>query len=148
MAIKSLVGAEGTLYIHTDTGLHTLKNNGKEPRDWDKAQFSTTPGDSPFMGFFFDELQDLVKTSTIVGQDREELVDAIMIMLTEGFLPAYEDLRAIREYKDKQIPVLNRKKNYDGFARSLWHGYKDLMPKVAGLLGYKIGFLFDKDAKF
>jgi hypothetical protein len=30
----------------------------------------------------------------------------------------------------------------------LWHGYKDLMPKVAGLLGYKIGFLFQNDANF
>ena len=148
MAIKSMVGAGGKLYFHTDSGLHTLKNNGKEPRDWDKAQFSSTPGDGPFMEFFFDELQDLVNTSAIFDQDRQELVDAIMVMVTEGFLPAYEDLRAIRAYKDKQIPVLNRKKHYDDFARSLWHGYKDLMPKVAGLLGYKIGFLFQRDVEF
>jgi hypothetical protein len=96
MAIKSMVGAGGKLYLHTDSGLHTLKNNGREPRDWDKDHFSSTPGDSPFMAFFFDELQDLVKTSAIFDQDRQELVDTIMVMVTEGFLPAYEDLRAIR----------------------------------------------------
>jgi hypothetical protein len=148
MAIKGMVGARGKLYVRTDSGLHTLKNNGKEPRDWDKAQFSSTPADSPFMDFFFDELQNLVNTSTIFDQDRQELLDAIMIMATEGFLPAYEDLRAIRAYKGHHIPVLNRKKHYEDFARSLWHGYKDLMPKVVGLLGYDTGFVFQRDGKF
>jgi hypothetical protein len=69
-------------------------------------------------------------------------------MVTEGLLPAYEDLRAICAYKDQQIPVLNRKKHYDDFVRALWHGYKDLMPKVTALLGYDIGFLFQRDGKF
>ena len=148
MAIKGIVGAGGKLYMRTESGLHTLKNNGKEPRDWDKAQFSSTPGEGPFMEFFFDEIYELVNTSTIDGKDREELRDAIMVMVTEGLLPAYEDLRAIRAYKDKQIPVLNRKKHFDDFVRALWHGYKDLMPKVAALLGYNIGFLFQRDGNF
>jgi hypothetical protein len=148
MAIKGIVGAGGNLYLRTESGLHTLKNNGKEPRDWDKAQFSSAPDGGPFMEFFFGEIYDLVNTSTIDGRDREELRDAIMVMVTEGLLPAYEDLRAIRAYKDQPIPVLNRKKHYDDFVRALWHGYKDLMPKVAGLLGYKIGFLFQRDAEF
>ena len=148
MAIKGIVGAGGKLYLRTESGLHTLKNNGKEPRDWDKAQFSSTPGEGPFMEFFFGEIYDLVNTSTIDGKDREELRDAIMVMVTEGLLPAYEDLRAIRAYKDQHIPVLNRKKHYDDFVRALWHGYKDLMPKIAELLGYDIGFLFQRDGKF
>jgi len=148
MAIKGIVGAGGKLYLRTESGLHTLKNNGKEPRDWDKAQFSSTPGEGPFMEFFFGEIYDLVNTSTIDGKDREELRDAIMVMVTEGLLPAYEDLRAIRAYKDQQIPVLNRKKHCDDFVRALWHGYKDLMPKIAALLGYDIGFLFQRDGKF
>ena len=100
------------------------------------------------MAFFLEELQDLVNGSAIFDQDRQELVDAIMVMVTEGFLPAYEDLLAIRAHHNKQIPVLNRRKHYDDFARSLWHGYKDLMPKVIGLLGYDIGFLFQRDAIF
>ena len=148
MAIKGIVGAGGKLYLRTESGLHTLKNNGKEPRDWDKAHFSSTPGECQFMEFFFGEIHDLVNTSMIDGKDREELRDAIMVMVTEGLLPAYEDLRAIRAYKDQQIPVLNRKKHYDDFVRALWHGYKDLMPKIAELLGYDIGFLFQRDGKF
>ena len=147
-AIKGMVGAGGKLYVRTDSGLHTFKDNGKEPRDWDRALFSGTPGDRAFMDFFFDEIHELVDTSTIDGEDRQALRDAIMVMVTEGFLPASEDLRAIRTYKDQQIPVLNRKKHYDDFANSLWRGYKDRMPKVTELLGYNIGFLFQADDNF
>jgi len=147
--IKGMVAAHGKLYVRGEHGLYTFHDNGKEPNEWDQAQFSATPADRPFADFFFDEIHDLVNASSIVNEDRQELRDAIMVMVTEGFLPAYEDLRAIRAYKeDRRIPVLNRKKHYDDFARTLWHGYKDLLPKVVGLLGYNIGFLFQRERNF
>ena len=147
--IKGMVAAHGKLYVRGEQGLYTFKDNGKEPNEWDQAHFSAAPTDRPFADFFFDEIHDLVNGSTIVNEDRQELCDAIMVMVTEGFLPAYEDLRAIRAYKDDQrIPVLNRKKHYDDFARALWHGYKDLLPRVVNLLGYNIGFLFQRDGNF
>jgi hypothetical protein len=147
--IKGMVAAQGKLYVRGEQGLYTFKDNGKEPNEWDQAHFSAAPADRPFADFFFDEIHDLVNGSTIVNEDRQELRDAIMVMVTEGFLPACEDLRAIRAYKDDpRIPVLNRKKHYDDFARALWNGYKDLMPKIAALLGYDIGFLFQRDGKF
>ena len=147
--IKGMVAAQGKLYVRGEQGLYTFKNNGKEPSEWDQAHFSAAPADRPFVDFFFEEIQDLVNSSTIDNEDRQELCDAIMVMVTEGFLPAYEDLRGIRAYKDdKRIPVLNRRKKYDDFARALWHGYKDLMPKVVNLLGYNIGFLFQRDENF
>jgi len=61
---------------------------------------------------------------------------------------AFDELRSIRLYKDKPLPILNRKKHYENFARVLWHGYKDLWSKVAGLLGYNIGFVFQREANF
>jgi hypothetical protein len=147
--IKGMVAAQGKLYVRGEQGLYTFKDNGKEPNEWDQAHFSAAPADRPFADFFFEEIHDLVNFSTIVNEDRQELHDAIMVMVTEGFLPAYEDLRAIRAYKDDQrIPVLNRQKHYDDFARALWHGYKDLLLKVVGLLGYNIGFLFQRDGNF
>jgi hypothetical protein len=147
--IKGMVAAQGKLYVRGEQGLYTFKDNGKEPNEWDQAHFSAAPADRPFADFFFDEIHDLVNGSTIVNEDRQELCDAIMVMVTEGFLPAYEDLRSIRVYKDDpRIPVLNRKKHYDDFARALWHGYKDLMPKVVSLLDYNIGFLFQRDGNF
>ncbi len=144
--IKGMVAAQGKLYVRGEQGLYTFKDNGKEPNEWDQAHFSAAPADRPFADFFFDEIHDLVNGSTIVNEDRQELCDAVMVMVTEGFLPAYEDLRAIRTFKDNpRVPVLNRKKHYDDFARALWHGYKDLRPKVVSLLGYNIGFLFQRD---
>ena len=147
--IKGLVAAQGKLYVLGELGLYTFKNNGKEPNEWDHAHFSAAPTDRAFADFFFDEIHDLVNRSTILNEDRQELRDGVMVMVTEGFLPAYEDLRAIRAYKDDpRIPVLNRKKHYDDFARALWHGYKDLTPKVVSLLGYDVGFLFQRDGIF
>jgi hypothetical protein len=71
-----------------------------------------------------------------------------MVMVLEGLLPAFDELRSIRLYKDKPLPILNRKKHYENFARVLWHSYKDLWPKIAGLLGYNIGFVFQGGANF
>ncbi len=148
--IKGMVAAQGKLYIRGEQGLYTVTtNSGKEPHEWDQAHFAAAPTDRPFMDFYFDEIQDLINTSAIFDEDRQELLDAIMVMVTEGFLPAYEDLRAIRIFRDNpRIPVLNRKKHYDDFAISLWRGYKDRMLKVVDLLGYDIGFLFQDDDTF
>ena len=92
--IKGMVAAQGKLYVRGEQGLYTFKDNGKEPNEWDQAHFSAAPADRPFADFFFEEIHDLVNGSTIVNEDRQELCDAIMVMVTEGFLPADEDLRA------------------------------------------------------
>jgi hypothetical protein len=80
--IKGLVAAHGKLYVRGEHGLYTLKNNGKEPRDWDQAHFSAAPADRPFTDFFFDDIHELVNGSAIDGEDRRELRDAIMVMVT------------------------------------------------------------------
>jgi hypothetical protein len=149
-AIKGMFASDGKLYMVTDSGLHTFTNNGMEPKDWPQEKF-TGPIDGlaeDFRAFYFGEIQELVNGCMIDGQQQEELKEAIHVMVLEGLLPAFEELRSIRLFEGKPIPVLNRKKHYENFARVLWHGYKDLMPKVAGLLGYKIGFLFQNDANF
>lgn len=147
--IKGMVAAQGRLYVRGEQRLYILKDNGKEPNEWDKEHFSAAPTDREFADFFFDEIHDLVNRSTIVNEDRQELRDAIMIMVTEGFLPAYEDLRSIRAHKDDpRIPLLNRTKNYNDFVGRLWHGYRQLMPTVLKLLGYDIGFLFARSKGF
>jgi len=42
MSIKGIVGAGGTLYLRTESGQHTLKNNGKEPmcNRWSACSFN------------------------------------------------------------------------------------------------------------
>jgi len=148
-AIKGAFAHDGTLFLRRESGLYTVQDNGKEPRDWKAEQFSiANEGLEEFQSFYFDEVHELVDITNIHGQDRQDLTDAIMVMVLEGLLPAFDELRLIRLYKDKPLPILNRKKHYENFARVLWHGYKDLWPKVAALLGYDIGFLFQREAIF
>ena len=145
-------GSRQKLYLRTESGLlHTLKNGGKEPRRRGLGQSPDSQqrpagvhGSSSSA-----EIYDLVNGSTIVNEDRQELRDAIMVMVTEGLLPAYEDnLRTIRLQRTIMNPGAQQKKHYDDSARALWHGYKDLMPTVVSLLGYNIGFLFQRDGNF
>ena len=118
--IKGMVAAGGKLYVRGEQRpLHVQGQRQRAETSGTRRTFPAAPADRPFADFFFDEIHDLVNGSTIVNEDRQELCDAIMVMVTEGFLPAYEDLRAIRAYKDDpRIPVLNRKKHYDDFARA------------------------------
>ncbi|MGA8086421.1 MAG: hypothetical protein WCA10_03890 [Terracidiphilus sp.] len=148
-AIKGAFAHDGKLFLRSESGLYTVQDNGKEPRDWTSEQFSgANEGLEAFQAFYFDEVHEMVNITNIHGQDRQDLTDAIMVMVLEGLLPAFDELRSIRLYKDKLLPVLNRKKHYENLARVLWHGYKDLWPKVAGLLGYNIGFVFQREANF
>jgi hypothetical protein len=148
-AIKGMFAHNGKLFLRRESGIYTVQDNGKEPRDWTPEQFSTAnEGVEAFQAFYFDEVHEMVNITSIFGQDRQDLTDAIMVMVLEGLLPAFDELRSIRLYKDKPLPILNRKKHYENFARVLWHGYKDLWPKVAGLLGYNIGFVFQREANF
>ncbi|HEX8815576.1 MAG TPA: hypothetical protein VF753_08755 [Terriglobales bacterium] len=48
----------------------------------------------------------------------------------------------------KELPLMNRQQLYEDLCRKLWKSYKDLTEKVARLMGFKIGFLFDNDKKF
>jgi hypothetical protein len=148
-AIKGAFAHDGKLFLRRESGLYTVRDNGKEPRDWTSEQFSgANEGLEEFQAFYFDEVHEMVNITNIHGKDRQDLTDAIMVMVLEGLLPAFDDLRSIRLYIDKPLPILNRKKHYENFTRVLWHGYKDLWPKVAGLLGYHIGFVFQAEANF
>jgi hypothetical protein len=148
-AIKGAFAHDGKLFLRRESGLYTVQDNGKEPRDWTSEQFAiANEGLEAFQAFYFDEVHDLVNITNIHGRDRQDLTDAIMIMVIEGLLPAFNELQSIRLYKDKPLPILNRKQHYENFTRVLWHGYKDLWPKAAGLLGYKIGFVFQREPGF
>jgi hypothetical protein len=94
------------------------------------------------------ELLELVDASHIFGAERDAVKAAIMTILVEGLMPAFEHLRKIRLSFSNPIPELNRRQLFEDFARVLWHAYKDLFPKAVLLLGFNIGFLFKNDADF
>lgn len=149
-AIKNMFASRGKLYLITDSGMHTVTNNGLEPSNWPQERFSG-PIDclaDDFKAFFFDEVKDLVGNCAIYSQDREDLKEAIHIMLLEGLMRAFAELQTIRANKNRRLARLDRDRPYENFVRTLWHGYRHLFPKVIGLLGYDISFLFEADPKF
>jgi hypothetical protein len=149
-AIKCMFGSGGKLYMVTDSGLHTFTNNGLEPSDWPQERF-TGPIDGlrdDFKAFFFDEVSDLAGGCMIDHQQQQELKEAITVMVLEGLMRAFAELQTIRANVNKQLPRLDRDRPYESFTRALWHGYRHLFPKVAGLLGYNISFLFQQAAVF
>lgn len=83
-------------------------------------------------------------------KQRKKINDAILDIIFEGLLPAFISLREIRELEAKKekaaIATLNR--NYYDLYNRLWAAYKDRMQKVVRLLGFDLGFLFQKENQF
>ena len=112
------------------------------------GHFANVGTSEEFIETFSGELLELVDASHIHGAKRDAVKNAIMTVLTEGLMPAFERLRQIRASVTTSLPELNRRQLYEDFARVLWHAYKDLFPKAVRLLGFEIGFLFTADADF
>lgn len=146
--IKRVFVKDDALHFVRDSDVWSVKDNGKEPNEWTKVHFANVGTAEEFVEQFSGELLELVDASAIFGPEREAVKTAIMTILIEGLMPAYEHLRKIRLSVTNPLPELNRRQLYEDFARVLWHAYKDLMPKAALLLGFDIGFQFQKDAKF
>jgi len=83
-------------------------------------------------------------------KNRKEINDGIFTILFDGLMPAFLSLREIRKIesgKDEKI-VINLQKHYINLFNHLWVAYKDRMPKVVGLIGFDIGFLFQNEKDF
>jgi hypothetical protein len=148
-AIKGAFVKDDTLHVTHGGKTWTVKaETGKEPNQWKVVHFANVGTGEQFIETFSGELSELVDASSIYGEDRAALKNAITTVLVEGLMPAFEHLRKIRASVAQPIPELNRRQLYEDFARVLWHAYKDLFPKAVKLLGFDIGFLFKKDADF
>jgi hypothetical protein len=94
------------------------------------------------------ELFDLLKGTLIEGEQRQQATDAIGNLLSDGLIPTFMELRAIRESRGKDLPLIEHFQLYEDFARKLWKAYKDLTQRAAAVMGFDIGFLFQKEKKF
>src|SRR5437660_10221958 len=109
---------------------------GVPPSQWKVVHFANI-GTSELFVHRFLELPKLLNASEIYDPQRSKCRDAVMDVLLDGFLPAFEHLRTIRANASQPPPELNRKQVYEDFMRTLWHAYKDLLPKAARELGFK-----------
>ena len=72
-----------------------------------------------------------------------------MGVMLDCLIAAFMSLRELRKIAaDDKAPLLTKNKHCDDMYKSLWAAYKDRMKSTARLMGYELGFLFQKDSLF
>ena len=146
--IKRAVVGGGVLHLVRGSGVWSVKaEDGKEPNEWKSVHFANIGTSEEFIEVLTGEILELVDGSQIF-LERDAVKGAIMTVVMEGLMPAFEHLKKIRLSITNPMPEMNRRQLYEDFSRTLWHAYKDLFPKAVQLLGFKIGFMFQDDEKF
>lgn len=92
-------------------------------------------------------LCDMLDGTTL--SNKQEIKEVILRAFTECLMPAFLSLRELRQIAVKdEVPLVTKTKHFDDMCKSLWSAYKDRMQGVAKLMGYDIGFLFQRDSLF
>src|SRR5882762_676635 len=117
------------------------------PRDWKPVHFANVGTDEAFIREML-ELITILEGSLILGEQREKAMGAILTIMNDGLIPAFMELRTIRAPETASLPIADRLQPYEDFARKLWKAYKDLTQRTAEIMGFDIGFLYQKDTKF
>lgn len=137
-----------TLKFVRGSHMFRVEDNGKEPNEWKVEHFANVGTSEEFVDQCSGEFLELIDASHIHSKARKEVKEAVLTVLIEGLIPAFESLKKIRASIGHPMPLLNRRQLYEDYSRVLWHAHKDLVPRAALLLGFDIGFLFQNSAKF
>ncbi|MGC0771316.1 MAG: hypothetical protein WB543_00160, partial [Candidatus Acidiferrum sp.] len=116
------------------------------PKDWKPVHFANIGTDEAFIREML-EVLEILKGTMIEGSQREKAKNAIGTVMTDGLIPAFMELRAIRSPETSNLPLAERFQPYEDFARKLWKAYKDLTQRAATEMGFNIGFLYQNDKK-
>lgn len=119
---------------------------GKEPCDWKVEKYSDIDYEEWVKRF--NELPDLLGAGNIEGEQRAQVKEAMTAILIEGLMPAYLELKAIRKLKDSNLPIMDHRQPYEDLARKVWKAYKVYTQRAVELMGFDIGFLFQKETTF
>ena len=117
------------------------------PSQWVPRKFADVGAEEQFVSQIL-EVVEAVSGTNIEGDERQEVRGAIMTTLTDGLIPAFLELRAIRESVGKDLPLTDRFQLYEDFARKAWKSHKDLLQRAATAMGFNIGFLYQEDPQF
>lgn len=120
---------------------------GQEPKNWKVEKFAEIGWDEKFVRDMC-ELKTILGATSIFDQQREDVNNAIMAILTDGLMPAFAELEKIRAFDGKSLPLMDRREFYHDFCRKLWKAYKDLTQRATLAAGFNIGFLFMSDKQF
>ena len=113
--------------------------------------FSDIGTGNPFVARIGLGLIDILNSTNF--RERKKINDAIFEILFEGLMPAFISLRELRKFetqgaKGGRVPIITINKSYYNLYNNLWVAYKDGMQRVVKLLGFDVGFLFQKENQF
>lgn len=112
--------------------------------NWKLELLSDIGTSSPFVARIGLGLIDISDVTNF--KERKKINDAIFEILLEGLMPAFISLRELR--KGESVPIITINKSYYNLYNHLWVAYKDRMQRVVKLLGFDVGFLFQKESQF
>jgi len=91
------------------------------------------------------QLADIMKYMDIPNRDEAEFrFDRVVEQLNVARI----HLGRIEDKDFKQLPTFDQQAEYIAFYNSIWWAYKDRFQPLMKELGFDLGFLFQKDAKF
>jgi len=112
--------------------------------NWKLDLLSDVGTSEPFVARIGLGLFDILDVTNF--KERKKINDTIFEILLEGLIPAFISLRELR--KGESVPIITINKNYYNLYNHLWVAYKDRMQRVVKLLGFDVGFLFQKESQF
>jgi hypothetical protein len=118
-----------------------------EPNEWKFKLFSDVGTSEPFVTRITIGLPEILDATFY--ENRDEISESILGLCMDCLLPAFLSLRELRKIVgNDEIPIVMKTKYCDDMYKSLWTAYKDRMKSTARLMGYDLGFLFQKDLAF
>jgi len=110
--------------------------------------FSDIGTEELFMSRIF-HFEDEILPGIFGNEARKEMEEAITQVLFAGLIPAFGSLRDLRKkWVDAEIPEITKRQILENIYIYLTIAYKNRFQEVARLMGYDIGFLFQKDKTF
>ena len=89
--IKRAVAKDDSLHFVRGADVLSVKaEEGKEPNQWKVIHFANVGTSEEFIETFSGEILELADGSLIFGEERDAVKNAIMTVVTEGLMPAFE----------------------------------------------------------
>jgi hypothetical protein len=95
-------GERGTVVM----SIYRIKNPDEEPHRWKTEKFAEIDGNEMLVRHVTEPCE-IVNATLIVEQQREDVKSCIMSILVDGLMPAFGELRKIRDARARALPSMD-----------------------------------------
>ncbi|HMH15846.1 MAG TPA: hypothetical protein VK578_22295 [Edaphobacter sp.] len=91
--IKSMFVNSNKLHIVQDGRIHSVLSGPGEPNTWKVEHFANMGTSEPFVDVISGEFVELIDATTLHTVEKERAKESLFILLAEGLLPSFENLK-------------------------------------------------------